>query len=358
MRPQIKPALSRAWRGPGTLQLGLDPATAVVLTGLSGPAARLIAALDGRHDRRLLHLRAAQVGLAATAADHLVELLEQAAVLDDADRLPGSRLDSLTRQRLAPDLATLSLLARAGDGGGGLLAARRAAWVEVRGAGRVGAQVAALLAAAGVGRVTVDDPEHVRPGDISPGGLGPGDVGSTRGRAAERAAAWHDGGARPEPAEPAERTSGPDLVVLAPVRGLAREDAARLLAAGTPHLPALVVELTGVVGPLVLPGRSSCVRCQDLHRADHDRAWPRVLAQACADPPSEPSCDLALATLVAAQASAQALAYLGGEVAAVLEGTLETTLPYALTRRRSWPAHPACGCRWDASGPDSTAGGA
>lgn len=355
MRPQIKPALNRAWRGPGTLQLGLDPATAVVLTGLSGPAARLIAALDGRHDRRLLHLRAAQVGLAATAADRLVELLEQAAVLDDADRLPGSRLDSPARQRLAPDLATLSLLARTGDGGGDLLAARRAAWVEVRGAGRVGAQVAALLAAAGVGRVSVDDPEHVRPGDISPGGLGPGDVGSTRGRAAERAVAWHDGGARPEPAE---RTSGPDLVVLAPVRGLAREDAARLLAAGIPHLPALVVELTGVVGPLVLPGRSSCVRCQDLHRADRDQGWPRVLAQACADPPGEPACDLALATLTAAQASAQALAYLGGEAGAVLEGTLETTLPYGLTRRRSWRAHPACGCRWDERAPDSPTGGA
>lgn len=51
--------------------------------------------------------------------------------------------------------------------------------------------------------------------------------------------------------------------------------------AGVPHLAVRVRDGAGLVGPLVLPGVTSCLRCADLHRSDRDEAWPAVAAQLC-----------------------------------------------------------------------------
>ena len=126
-----------------------------------------------------------------------------------------------------------------------------------------------------------------------------------------------------------------------------RELPAVLVRRVVPHLAASASEAIGVVGPLVLPGRTACLRCLDLARAERDPAWPLILAQlasqAGADPPA---CDTVLATMVAAQAAAQALAFLdqGAEAAAVTNGTLELVLPDWQWRRRTWQPHPRCGC--------------
>ena len=118
-----------------------------------------------------------------------------------------------------------------------------------------------------------------------------------------------------------------------------------------PHLAVSASEAIGVVGPLVLPGRSACLRCLDLTRAERDPAWPLILAQlsaqAGADPPG---CDTVLATMVAAQAVAQTLAFIDqdGQAPAVINGTLELVLPGWQWRRRTWPPHPQCGCRYRA----------
>jgi len=116
-----------------------------------------------------------------------------------------------------------------------------------------------------------------------------------------------------------------------------------------PHLAVSASEAIGVVGPLVLPGRSACLRCLDLTRAERDPAWPLILAQlsaqAGADPPG---CDTVLATMVAAQAVAQALAFIDqdGQAPAVTNGTLELVLPGWQWRRRTWQPHPRCECRY------------
>ncbi|EUA07122.1 hypothetical protein I553_0111 [Mycobacterium xenopi 4042] len=46
-----------------------------------------------------------------------------------------------------------------------------------------------------------------------------------------------------------------------------------------PHLPVRVRDGVGLVGPLVIPGVTSCLGCADLHRCDRDAAWPAVAAQ-------------------------------------------------------------------------------
>ena len=77
-----------------------------------------------------------------------------------------------------------------------------------------------------------------------------------------------------------------------------------------PHLALRTGEAIGVVGPLVRPGRSACLRCVDLRKADGRPAWPKVLAQATFARARPQACDTVLAAMTATLASAQALAYI------------------------------------------------
>ncbi|MEP9394129.1 TOMM precursor leader peptide-binding protein [Gordonia sp. VNQ95] len=52
-----------------------------------------------------------------------------------------------------------------------------------------------------------------------------------------------------------------------------------LMRSRTPHLPVRLRDGTGLIGPLVLPGLSSCLECADRHRTDRDAAWPVLAAQ-------------------------------------------------------------------------------
>lgn len=74
----------------------------------------------------------------------------------------------------------------------------------------------------------------------------------------------------------ADRT---DLVVLADALIADPRVLRDLHAAEVPHLPVRVRDGTGLVGPLVIPGVTSCLACADRHRRDRDAAWPAVAAQ-------------------------------------------------------------------------------
>lgn len=358
MRPQLKPALRRVWRDATTLQLGLDPDRAVVIGGLDAGAVRLVDSLDGSRDLPGVLATAADLGVEAWRAGELIDLLARAGVLDDAaaDRRPLGALDRQERERLGPDLAAASALRRGSDGGVAVLARRRAGVVEVHGAGRVGASVVTLLAAAGVGAVAADDPAPTLLTDAAPAGLAPGDVGARRQDAAAAAARR----AAPAVRSRLPRSRPPDVAVVAPVGPLDPALPDRLLRAGVPHLFATVREGTGVVGPLVLPGRSSCHRCHDLHRADRDPAWPSIRAQLAGPAPRVATpCDVVLATAVAAHTALQVLALLDWragpdgdgpdttEAPPTVDGTLEIGQADGRVRRRSWSMHPLCGCGWE-----------
>ncbi|WP_102142753.1 cyclodehydratase [Mycobacterium hubeiense] len=70
-----------------------------------------------------------------------------------------------------------------------------------------------------------------------------------------------------------------DLVVLTDYLVADPHVVRELHLAGVPHLPVRVRDGTGLVGPLVIPGMTSCLGCADLHRSDRDAAWPAVSAQ-------------------------------------------------------------------------------
>jgi hypothetical protein len=363
-RPMINPALRRVWRDGNTLQLGTDPDRAVVIGGLDRLSAQLVERVDGTHDVAGLRAVATRLGVPAGRADHLLGLLERSGVLHDgaADHRALARLSQAERDRLQPDVAAASATRAAPDGGAGVLGRRRERVVVVHGAGRLGAAVVRLLAAAGVGTIGVADPVLAGPADLGPAGLGPDAVGARRDEAAWRSARALAPSTR---ARPAEQVARPDLVVLAPdAAGPDPRQVDQLMRDGQAHLFAVVRPSVGVVGPLVLPGRSSCARCHDLHRRDRDAAWPTVAAQLRARPggaraasgPASRSvgtdaCDVVLATAVAAQTCLQVLAFVDTDtpVPPAVDGTLEVSLADGAVRRRSWSVHPSCGCGWPAT---------
>jgi hypothetical protein len=310
-----------------------------VVTGLDDGLRAALALLDGTRDHDQVLTAATALGCPPDRTAVLLDLLGSSGLLDDAgrDRAVLADLDRDERERLAADVESLALVR--GDGGLPALEHRRAARVLVVGAGRVGAVVAMCLAVSGVGEVDVSDDSPARPQDTGVGGLALQDVGRSRGEAArERLRAQ-------VPSLPGREVTVPDLVVLAPARSEHLDTAAQLVRDGTAHLLAEVRGATGVVGPLVLPGRTACLRCLDLTRSDLDPVWPALAAQLGPDGRDRQACDMALAVQVAGQAAQQVLAMLDGTVdPATLGGTLEMTLPDHRWRRRTWPVHADCGC--------------
>ncbi|MFC1417369.1 ThiF family adenylyltransferase [Streptacidiphilus cavernicola] len=351
MRPCLKPALRRAWRDRHTLQFGVGRAHAAVVESAEPADAAFLDLLDGTRELPALTAAAAGLDLPAERVGLLLERLERVGALDDADaRRPLLELPPAELARLGPDLAALSLAHPEPGRGPELLLARRRARVRVRGGGRVGGAIAAVLAASGVGLVEVVDSGSVLEQDTSPCGVLIADTGRPR-AAAARAAVRRAAPGRPDDGAAARRV--PDLVVVAP-----RGDAAGLLAdpglsrellhAGVPHLYAGVLETLGTVGPFVLPGRSACGNCLSQHRADEDPAWPRLLAQHCSGRSGSGSaaCDSALATTVAGLAALHCLMFLDGASPPSLGGWAEVSMLDGSMRRRPLEAHPDCGCCW------------
>jgi bacteriocin biosynthesis cyclodehydratase domain-containing protein len=310
------------WRSPEQVQIELGERR-IVIDGVDQPGARLLTgqATDEVTGGALLEEALAVLG----AAGFLIR------------RPPRDR--AVQVPRLAADLAALR--ARHGERADDLLASRRAATIAVNGTSRVAAIIGALLAAAGIGHVAVTGGGDVRLHQVAPAGLTPKDEGERFTRAAS--AAIH----RVAPdcdTSPLPIGFVPDLVVLATDGPVGNDVRDSLHARGLPHLVAWAGAERGVVGPLALPGVASCLRCADLHRLDRDYAWSALAVQLAVPPRHGPPSDVGLASLVGSLTALQALAFIGGEDPASIEGTLEIHLPDWRIRRRSWAPHPECDC--------------
>ncbi|MFF3914768.1 TOMM precursor leader peptide-binding protein [Streptomyces sp. NPDC001852] len=357
MHPVMKPALRRGWRDRETVQFGMTPAHALTLGPMDPATHGFLDLLNGTRALPLLRAEGRRMRLPSGHVDTLLARLTRAGLVDDA-RGGGRAADALRARtdvlrRLRPDLAALSLTTAEPGGALARLAARRALRVQVRGAGRVGAVLASTLSGAGVGEVDVRDVGHVEPWDVAPGGLPPESLGERRdtaARAAVRRAAPDRPPRRAHSPGSGARDPGLSLVVLTPRDDVAVHapdpaEAEPLMASGTPHLYAGVVEGTGIVGPLVLPGESGCAGCLHLDRGDRDPAWPRLTAQwRCARARRVGACDLTLATAVAGLASAHALAFLDGGSPSIAGTRWEVSTPGLHWHARPVRPHPACGC--------------
>jgi hypothetical protein len=334
---RLPPHRSLLQRGPSARLLGLDPRSALVVDDLPPPLVRMLDELVTPVDRAGLVARAVRRGADARAATELLRRLLDAGALVDA-----AEPAEVVRRRAATA-------------------------VTVVGGGRLAAGVAVGLALAGVGRV------HVAGGVAGPvraADVGTGLLDADRGRA--RVDAVVDAARRVVPGVrvgPPPVRPPPDLCVLADAVAPDPVRVAELQANRVAHLPVRLRDGVGVVGPLVLPGRSTCLRCVELHRSALDPGWPAVAAQlvdrvgegdpATAAATAELGVTQALAALDGAgggsapqadgtdAGAAQAGGSGGGGAGAgppSLGATLELDLAAAVLLRRPWPAHPECTC--------------
>lgn len=162
------------------------------------------------------------------------------------------------------------------------------------------------------------------------------DLGALLGRAGMRVA----------PAPPG------DLLVLVAVGEPSRDRLDGWVREDVPHLVVRLVEGAAVVGPLVVPGRSACLRCLDAHHADDDPVWPLLVEQYAraasrdrADGVPEPL-DPAVATVAVGWAAREVAAYVEGGCPLTRDATLTIPEGAGPPEVRAWRAHPRCGCTW------------
>ncbi|KAB7760247.1 TOMM precursor leader peptide-binding protein [Mycolicibacterium mucogenicum] len=138
-----------------------------------------------------------------------------------------------------------------------------------------------------------------------------------------------------------------DLVVLSDFLVADRRLVRDLHRAGVPHLPVRIRDGTGLIGPLVLPGATSCLNCADLHRSDRDASWPVLAAQLEGTVGSgDRATVLATAAVALNQVDRVIDAIRGGGSRAEPPPTLDATLEFDIGSRttvvRRWSRHPLC----------------
>lgn len=294
MRPMLRPGLHLLRRDFRTLQLGVEWPGVAVLRDTAAVRA-VLEAVDGYRDATGVVRAVTDSGLPSAKAHEALEALVDSGALVDQSPCQPTTVDDTT-------WAALWLLSGPTSTAYDVLAARRRTRVAVEGAGRLAALVRDLLRQE---QVAVTD-------DASEASLVVG--------------AW-DG---------------------EPSRDLADEQMRR----GVPFLPTGLRELVGFVGPFVVPGRTACLRCVDLSRAEFDPCWPTLVESLRVTPVRAPSCPPSLAAVTAGYAAAEAALWASGARPVSWDAVVE--IPHGLgeVQTVAFPPHPRCGCGWRA-GPET-----
>ena len=321
--PSLLPGLHVLERDDAGIQFGLDPRHGVIADGLPTPIADTVRRLDGRRSLETVLLA---VGEHRDQCHLLLKQLTALGLVTEAAQPSAKRVEtglwSLRARHYQPALTDR----------------RRQGLIAVHGSGRIAVAVATLLATAGVGHIDIRAAGTVTEADLG-SGLTSAELGQPRHKAIRTVVAR----VSPEVSTARNHRRYPDLVLLTDSLVPPPEEVAKLADAGIPHLPARVCEGTGIVGPLVEPGRSACLRCCDLHRTDDDPSWPRLATQLVGQIPRP---DLGAVQACAALAVAQAMRVFSPSETRppAWNTTLEIDNFDGQLRRQYWEPHPDCGC--------------
>lgn len=294
--PLIRPGVAILVRPGGRIQVGCDPDTAVIIEPPVevSPArfAALLRTLTGRRE------------------PGEVEAATRDAGLSPADlRLVLDRLVAAGSAQHDGDDETSSLLR-----------------VRVHGSGPLADGITSMLHSSGVQtHRSIRRPRIVDAGDDDPL------------RHQDRMAAWAN-----------------DLVVLTDYLTHDPWLVSSLMRHGIPHLMVRLRDGVGVIGPMVLPGLSSCLHCADHHRRDRDDDWPVVSAQMlglCGW--ASPATIAGTVAITQAQIEQVTAVARSGHPKSTPSAqhppsTLDTTMEFRASPSslvvRHWTPHPLCGC--------------
>ena len=299
MRPLLRPGTHVLRRADGSLQLGLDPARAVVL--------------DDRPE-----LRAGLLDGSAASHDPVVGQLDAAGLLVD---------ERVLMPLIGPGPVT-------GRRGGGLARATGAALA--RDAGHEATRLATARTGARIAVCGFGHPDGAELVDRLVDLLG------------------RSGLRRERPRRPSATTRRRhrSIGVLVGVGEPDRELADAWMRDRVPYLVVRLTEGRAVVGPFVDPGHTACLRCVDAHHTDADHEWPLLVRQYAAatsrdraDGAPEPV-DPALAALAVAWGARDVTTYVDGGRPSTWSSTLLLDHTLATLETRAWLRHPECGCGW------------
>lgn len=290
-RPRYRPDQPVLWRRAGTVQVG----TCIIEQVSSADVAWLIG-LDGR--RTLAEVRAACPG---TSARRLLTAAEAAGAIEDA-RLGSQALrwtPAEQRTRVLGDLVGASHVVRDPAEAISLVDRRMSTTIAVRGTGVMADLLREVIPSCGM---PVVESDHARLTVLADRGHPDASAGPSTGE---------------------------------------------LLGA---HLPVRAYAAVGSVGPLVVPGITACLHCHDLHRRDRDPDWPLIGVQwaQCAERHTPVDSLLAHELAVACARlirrwidAPEAVDDWSGQAYAFGPTAGDVSIEYR-------PAHPLCGCQWDA----------
>jgi hypothetical protein len=293
-RPRLRDDVPILWRGEASIQLGDD----VVVDRVTRSHVAWMTSLDGLASPADLE---ESLTIPEHEARRMVRALLAAGAIDDAARIPTTVrwASQEQRQAVAGRFGAALRTCRDLDSAYDILEARDRCSVAICGAGVVADTVAHAMVAAGF---TVGDEEHATIAVLAD-------------------------------------ASHPDVP-----RHFDHDLQDR------PHLHIGVLGDRAVVGPLVVPGTTSCLRCAHLHRRDADAAWPLLSVQwahAVRSMPCPPM-DPLLVQLAATQAAVLVRRWTDspGTTDAWSGYAFELRLPDGIPQRLDRPVHPLCGCLW------------
>jgi len=290
-RPQWRSSVPALWRDAQTVQLGDD----VVVDRLTAKQHSWMTTLDGSRTSEQV---AESLPIPAIDARRLLRAMLAAGALVDAGRTPATLRFGRPEAREAAQRIFETAIDITGNAVTALavMEARDRARVGITGSGHLRDAVAHALDAAGLIEV-----------------------------------------ATPERATIAVLTDAPHPDVPARYDGEALD---------RPHLHVGVRAHRAVIGPLVVPGRTSCLRCAHLHRRDADPSWPLVAVQWSQADGGAARADPLIVTLAAAHAVHAVRSWVDNPHADWVDTALDLRLGNTTPTKVSRPPHPLCGCLW------------
>ena len=311
VRARLRPGTVVVVRDQDTVQVGLAPDRAVVVTAPRGCGSQGLAGLlTGLRDGSTLETAAARAGVDDDDMADMARILIRLADLGHV-RLHGvgQRSDRAESSGTGRPVAKGSDTGQ--DPGTGGTASRPAPIrrVHIQGAGQISEVLRGPLAVNGCRVTTAASPGFTLDAERPP---------------------W------------LRRGSTPDLVILTDTVAVDPVVITALARTGQPHLHVHGRDGRVVVGPTVVPGITPCLRCADLFRAQRDPRWPFVAAQLVDHSP-----EAAVPALTAAAALVLSEVSASRQPDAPLQtigATVEINPAEGLWRRLEWPAVPGCDC--------------
>lgn len=134
-----------------------------------------------------------------------------------------------------------------------------------------------------------------------------------------------------------------DIVVVCPATATVnRMVTDQLVRERQPHVVVGLEPERAIIGPLVVPGVTPCLLCQDLAERDRDPSWPRLVQHQMKTPVDAPP---VVRRWAASTIVTQVLAFLAGARPETWAATLELATHTWSLGTRSLQAHQSCQCQ-------------